>query len=247
MDGGAGPDPGGDRDPVRSSCSISSTGRRTPTMTIKAIGHQWYWTYEYPDHGNFTFDSQPDHRQGDLKPGQLRLLETDNHMVVPVDTKVRLLITGDRRDPFLGDALLRRQADAVPGRINETWFAGRARGHLLRPVLRALRHQPRLHADRGRGGVARRSSTPGSARRRRNSRRRTAAPARRRLRRRPASAAARTDRFSEGRRTMSHGRTSTHADARPRPSPDRLAAVRLFDQPQGHRHDVPGASRSSPA
>jgi len=74
-------------------------------MTIKAIGHQWYWSYEYPDNGNFTFDALLVPEE-DLKEGQLRLLETDNHVVVPVNTKIRLLIT----------------ADAVPGRINETWM-----------------------------------------------------------------------------------------------------------------------------
>ena len=58
-------------------------------MTLKAIGRQWYWSYEYPDHGNFTFDSNmiPDE---DLEEGQLRLLETDTAVVLPVDTKIRL-------------------------------------------------------------------------------------------------------------------------------------------------------------
>jgi cytochrome c oxidase subunit 2 len=63
-----------------------------PELTIKAIGKQWYWSYEYPDNGNFTFDATiiP---ENEIKPGQHRLLETDNVVVVPVDTNIRLLIT----------------------------------------------------------------------------------------------------------------------------------------------------------
>src|SRR5690606_28854579 len=90
-------------------------------MTIKAIGRQWYWSYEYPDNGNFTFDALPIADE-DLEPGGYRLLETDNRVVVPVDTTIRVLITG-------GDVLhawavpsFGVKMDAVPGRINETWI-----------------------------------------------------------------------------------------------------------------------------
>ncbi len=57
-------------------------------MTLKVTGHQWYWSYEYPDHGELTFDSNmiP---ESDIKPGQRRLLEVDNRVVVPVGTNVR--------------------------------------------------------------------------------------------------------------------------------------------------------------
>jgi len=90
-------------------------------MTIKAIGHQWYWSYEYPDNGNFTFDALLVPEE-DLKEGQLRLLETDNHVVVPVNTKIRLLITaGDVLHSFALPAI-GVKLDAVPGRINETWM-----------------------------------------------------------------------------------------------------------------------------
>ncbi len=92
-----------------------------PEMTIKAIGHQWYWSYEYPDNGNFTFDANmiPD---SELAAGQLRQLETDNRVVVPVDTNVRLLTTGadvihSWAMPSFGVKL-----DSVPGKTNETWF-----------------------------------------------------------------------------------------------------------------------------
>ena len=90
-------------------------------MTIKAIGKQWYWSYEYPDHGDFTFDAYmvP---EDELKPGQPRLLTADNALVVPVKTKVRLLVTaGDVIHSFAVPAFGVKM-DGVPGRINETWF-----------------------------------------------------------------------------------------------------------------------------
>jgi len=89
-------------------------------MTIKAIGRQWYWSYEYPDHGNFTFDAYmvPDE---DLEPDQLRLLATDNALVLPIDTKIRILVTAS--DVLHNFALpsFGIKMDGVPGRINETW------------------------------------------------------------------------------------------------------------------------------
>ena len=90
-------------------------------MTIKAIGHQWYWTYEYPDHGRFSFDSYiiPD---DELKPGQKRLLETDTSVVVPVNTIVRVQITADDVLHAWAVPAFGVKLDAVPGRLNETWF-----------------------------------------------------------------------------------------------------------------------------
>ncbi|WP_439817387.1 cytochrome c oxidase subunit II [Zavarzinia sp. CC-PAN008] len=96
---------------------------RTPDaeMTLKVTGHQWYWTYEYPDHENLTFDAYMV-QDGDLKPGQLRLLSTDNEVVVPVDTNIRVLTTStDVIHSWLVPAL-GVQKYAMPGRINETWF-----------------------------------------------------------------------------------------------------------------------------
>ncbi|TVQ84748.1 MAG: cytochrome c oxidase subunit II [Micavibrio sp.] len=90
-------------------------------MTIKAIGYQWYWTYEYPDHGGFMFDAVmiPD---DELKPGQHRLLDTYNPVVLPTDTNIRVLITaGDVLHAWAVPALGVKK-DAVPGQINETWF-----------------------------------------------------------------------------------------------------------------------------
>lgn len=89
-------------------------------MTIKAIGYQWYWTYEYPDHGDFTFDALMLSDE-DLEPGGRRLLDVDNPVVLPVGTKIRLLITaGDVLHAFALPAL-GLKLDAVPGRVNETW------------------------------------------------------------------------------------------------------------------------------
>ena len=89
-------------------------------MTIKAIGHQWYWSYEYPDHGRFTFDAQmvPD---DEIKPGQLRLLETDNAVVLPVDTTIRVIITAENVLHAWAVPSFGVKIDAVPGRLNETW------------------------------------------------------------------------------------------------------------------------------
>ena len=90
-------------------------------MTLKAIGHQWYWSYEYPDDGNFTFDATMVATE-DLQPGQNRLLETDNYVVLPVNTKVRLLITASDVLHSFALPAMGVKLDAVPGRVNETWM-----------------------------------------------------------------------------------------------------------------------------
>ncbi len=91
-----------------------------PELTIKAIGHQWYWSYEYPDNGNFTFDALMT-ADKDLKPGQPRLLETDNHLVIPVNTKVRILITASDVIHSFAVPAFGVKLDGEPGRVNETW------------------------------------------------------------------------------------------------------------------------------
>jgi cytochrome c oxidase subunit 2 len=92
-----------------------------PEMTIKVVGKQWYWTYEYPDAGGLAFDSYMV-QKADLKPGQPWLLEADNHLVVPVGATVRVLVAGnDVMHSFFVPAL-GVQIYAVPGRLNETWF-----------------------------------------------------------------------------------------------------------------------------
>ena len=89
-------------------------------MTIKVIGHQWYWSYEYPDNGDFTFDAIMVEDE-ELQPGQLRHLETDTEVVMPVDTNVRLLITADDVIHSWAIPAFAVKLDAVPGRVNETW------------------------------------------------------------------------------------------------------------------------------
>ena len=94
-----------------------------PDVTIKATGYQWYWGYEYPDHGDLSFDALM-LTDDELQPGQPRLLATDNNVVVPVDKIVKVLVTADPLGvihswtiPAFGS-----KVDAVPGRMNETWF-----------------------------------------------------------------------------------------------------------------------------
>ncbi len=96
---------------------------RTPEaeMTIKVTGRQWYWDYEYPDHGNIAFSSYMI-QDADLKPGQKRLLEVDNRVVVPVDTTVRVLVTAGDVIHSWAVPSFGVKKDAVPGRTNETWM-----------------------------------------------------------------------------------------------------------------------------
>ena len=89
-------------------------------MTLKVVGHQWYWEYQYPDHEDLTFNSYmvPDE---DIQPGQHRLLEVDNRIVLPVDSNIRIIITaGDVLHSWAMPALGIKK-DAIPGRLNETW------------------------------------------------------------------------------------------------------------------------------
>lgn len=98
-----------------------------PELTIKAIGHQWYWSYEYPDNGGFSFDATII-ADKDLKPGQPRLLETDNHVVLPVDTKIQVLITTDDVIHAWTIPAFGVKKDATPGRINAVWFEAKKEG-----------------------------------------------------------------------------------------------------------------------
>ena len=90
-------------------------------MTLKAIGHQWYWSYEYPDHGDFTFDAIM-LEEDELEEGQPRLLATDEAVVLPVGAKIRLLTTADDVIHSWAIPALGVKMDSVPGRVNETWF-----------------------------------------------------------------------------------------------------------------------------
>ena len=98
-------------------------------LTSKATGKQWYWSYDYPkdQNGGFEFDSLPK-GDADLQPGDLRLLAVDNEAVVPVGKVVRVQVTGaDVIHSFVVQSLGIRM-DAVPGRLNETWFKAEREG-----------------------------------------------------------------------------------------------------------------------
>src|ERR1700719_2416764 len=92
-----------------------------PDMTIKVTGHQWYWTYEYPDQNGLSFDSNiiP---EADLKPDQKRLLDVDNPLVVPVGTVIRVYITGTDVIHSWFVPSFGVQEYAIVGRLNESWM-----------------------------------------------------------------------------------------------------------------------------
>jgi cytochrome c oxidase subunit 2 len=96
-------------------------------LTVKATGTaQWTWVYEYPEQ-KFQFDSNMIPEK-DLKPGQLRLLEVDNEMVVPVNKTVRMQITAEGIIHAFAVPSFGIKIDAVPGRLNETWFRATREG-----------------------------------------------------------------------------------------------------------------------
>lgn len=95
-------------------------------LTVKAVGHQWYWSYEYPDQG-FEFSSFMV-EEADLAPGEPRLLEVDAAVVVPVDAKVRILTTSTDVIHSWAVPAFFVKMDAVPGRLNETWFKAEEEG-----------------------------------------------------------------------------------------------------------------------
>lgn len=116
-------------------------------MVIKVVGRQWYWEYHYPEHGDLVFVSNliP---EDELQPGQLRLLEVDQPLVLPTDTNISILVTaGDVLHSFAVPAL-GLKTDAIPGRLNQTWVritkAGRyygqcselcGQGHAYMPIV----------------------------------------------------------------------------------------------------------------
>lgn len=91
-----------------------------PDLTLKIIGYQWYWNYEYPEHG-IRFDSYMKQTE-DLEPGEPRLLAVDNPVYVPVGADVRLQLTGGDVIHSWAVPAFGVKQDTVPGRLNETWF-----------------------------------------------------------------------------------------------------------------------------
>ncbi|MFG1395553.1 cytochrome c oxidase subunit II [Roseixanthobacter pseudopolyaromaticivorans] len=96
-------------------------------MTVKVTGHQWYWSYEYPDNGGFGFDSLMVPEK-DLKPGQPRLLAVDNEVIVPVNKTVRIQVTAADVIHSFAVPSFGVKIDALPGRLNESWFKATKEG-----------------------------------------------------------------------------------------------------------------------
>jgi cytochrome c oxidase subunit 2 len=96
-------------------------------LTVKATGRQWYWSYQYPDYNNFTFDSMMV-EDADLKPRQPRLLAVDNEIVVPVNKVVHVLVTASDVIHSWTVPSFGVKVDAVPGRVNRVWFKAEKTG-----------------------------------------------------------------------------------------------------------------------
>lgn len=96
----------------------------SPAITIKTLGHQWYWSYEYSDYFNednesINYDSYMIPEE-DLEVGQLRLLEVDNRMVIPINTHIRIIVTAADVLHSWAVPSLGVKCDAIPGRLNQT-------------------------------------------------------------------------------------------------------------------------------
>jgi cytochrome c oxidase subunit 2 len=92
-------------------------------MTLKVTGHQWYWSYEYPDQGDINFDSNIMDPEEAVKEGKPRLLEVDKPVMLPVNTVVRVLVTGSDVFHSWFVPSMGVQEYAVEGRINEAWLS----------------------------------------------------------------------------------------------------------------------------
>nr|ARH54704.1 cytochrome c oxidase subunit 2 [Romualdius bifoveolatus] len=92
-----------------------------PIISVKTIGHQWYWTYEYSDYKNLQFDSYmiP---SNELKPFNFRLLDVDNRMILPYSTQIRLIVTSADVIHSWTMPSLAIKVDGTPGRLNQTSF-----------------------------------------------------------------------------------------------------------------------------
>nr|QZZ81213.1 cytochrome c oxidase subunit II [Rucervus duvaucelii ranjitsinhi]QZZ81226.1 cytochrome c oxidase subunit II [Rucervus duvaucelii ranjitsinhi] len=90
-----------------------------PSLTVKTMGHQWYWSYEYTDYEDLSFDSYmiP---TSELKPGELRLLEVDNRVVLPMEMTIRVLVSSEDVLHSWAVPSLGLKTDAIPGRLNQT-------------------------------------------------------------------------------------------------------------------------------
>nr|ARH55108.1 cytochrome c oxidase subunit 2 [Niptus hololeucus] len=94
---------------------------KTPSITIKTVGHQWYWSYEYTDFKNIEFDSFMKTIQ-DQKNFSFRLLDVDNRIIIPFKSKIRMMITSSDVVHSWTIPSLGVKMDATPGRLNQTGF-----------------------------------------------------------------------------------------------------------------------------
>nr|YP_010155121.1 cytochrome c oxidase subunit II [Oregonia gracilis]QQX28739.1 cytochrome c oxidase subunit II [Oregonia gracilis] len=93
----------------------------SPTMTLKTIGHQWYWSYEYSDFLNVEFDSYMT-PTNEMVDSSFRLLDVDNRTVIPLNTQIRVIITAADVIHSWTVPSLGVKADAIPGRLNQSSF-----------------------------------------------------------------------------------------------------------------------------
>nr|AAS67171.1 cytochrome oxidase subunit II [Sylvia nana] len=98
-----------------------------PALTLKAIGHQWYWSYEYTDFKDLTFDSYMTPTT-DLPLGHFRLLEVDHRVIVPANSTIRVIVTADDVLHSWAVPSLGVKTDAIPGRLNQTSFLANRSG-----------------------------------------------------------------------------------------------------------------------
>nr|AEV56634.1 cytochrome c oxidase subunit II [Stenopirates sp. NKU01] len=92
---------------------------KNPNLTIKAMGHQWYWSYEYSDFKNINFDSYMN-KNNELYMNEFRLLDVDNRIILPTNVQIRILITSMDVIHSWTIPMLGIKMDAIPGRLNQT-------------------------------------------------------------------------------------------------------------------------------
>nr|YP_010547194.1 cytochrome c oxidase subunit II [Leptocimbex linealis]UYK52107.1 cytochrome c oxidase subunit II [Leptocimbex linealis] len=90
----------------------------SPILTIKSIGHQWYWSYEYTDFKNIEIDSYMN-QKNNIKPNSFRLLDVDNNLILPMNSNIRMLITSSDVIHSWAMPSLGKKIDAIPGRLNQ--------------------------------------------------------------------------------------------------------------------------------
>nr|AYN50376.1 cytochrome c oxidase subunit 2 [Apoderinae sp. 2 AV-2018] len=93
-----------------------------PSITIKTIGHQWYWSYEYSDFANIEFDSYMTPSET-MKPFNFRLLDVDNRTILPYESEIRMIVTAADVIHSWTVPALGVKIDGTPGRLNQTSFS----------------------------------------------------------------------------------------------------------------------------